>query len=358
MYTIQSLKVGESVTLNTAHTIVEADAGKELINTITATGDGVSDSGSAESVIVDAINYSIDLDVSITNDGTGKGKDKKFTIGDVIKYEITATNDGNMPLTEIDLASSLTGFEFNALPDIPSDEQGFKDMPWSDLKLLANDCAKNGSENYKHMLGWTKSVTASGYGTFDVRIDAFNHKDKSDGSGKAGFVFECVQTIMDTIISPDPASGAGSAFIPWGDSVAHKETLNVTLFNALPADLQNVIAEVNNECYTAGFNGSNNPSTTMVADKIWLPSTGEIMAASESWGSEGTMFAWYEQGGNYASKRTKATQSGSTTGSYWTRTPYIWSGTRNGYVRIVLQTGAGGYGYASTSYNMAPCFCI
>lgn len=355
MYTIQSLKVGESVTLNTAHTIVEADAGKDLVNTITATGDGVSDSGSAESVTVDAINYSIDLDVSITNDGTGKGKDKKFTIGDVIKYEITATNDGNMPLAEIDLASSLAGFEFNARPEIPTDEAAFKEMTWEQIKELADDCASGDSSDYKHMVGWKRTVNIpasliGGSTAYDVdfTLVALNHYDKTNG-GKAGFTFFADKT---------------SVQCEWYNSATNAKTydqskvktyLNDTVLPALDSGLQNVIESVQVSYLPSfGSSGWESIAISYTDSKLYPPSFVEL-SDNTLYGKNGSIFDYFVSH-NTSSDRIKNLCSTGNPSPYMLRN----NGTSNNYFSSGQINTNGGFTWAmqNTTLRIAFCFCI
>ena len=112
--TIDSLGVGESKTFTTTHVIDENDiAAGSYANGATATADPVVDpktdtpvtpSGKDTETIggeegedpIDEGKADLVVSKKVTNEGKGTGKDGAFKLGDVIEYEITVTNNGNL----------------------------------------------------------------------------------------------------------------------------------------------------------------------------------------------------------------------------------------------------------------------
>ena len=112
--TIDSLGVGESKTFTTTHVIDENDiAAGSYANEATATADPVVDpktdtpvtpSGKDTETIggeegedpIDEGKADLVVSKKVTNEGKGTGKDGAFKLGDVIEYEITVTNNGNL----------------------------------------------------------------------------------------------------------------------------------------------------------------------------------------------------------------------------------------------------------------------
>lgn len=102
-----NLDRGESVTYTYSYQVAEADLGKTLVNTATATGkdsndkDAEPDSDEADPVRTDDLKPS--LSVTKTADR------ETAAVGETINYTITVTNNGNQTLNSIKVTDPLTG---------------------------------------------------------------------------------------------------------------------------------------------------------------------------------------------------------------------------------------------------------
>ena len=102
-----NLDRGESVTYTYSYQVTEADLGKTLVNTATATGkdsndkDAEPDSDEADPVRTDDLKPS--LSVTKTADR------ETAAVGETINYTITVTNNGNQTLNSIKVTDPLTG---------------------------------------------------------------------------------------------------------------------------------------------------------------------------------------------------------------------------------------------------------
>ena len=114
-WTVDSLAPGASETFETSYTVTEADilAG-EVVNVAT---------GFVTSPDPDDPNPPVDptpdpeptedkkghLTLNKVTTSTAAAEDGKYALGEIISYEITATNDGNLTLTDVKVEDELTG---------------------------------------------------------------------------------------------------------------------------------------------------------------------------------------------------------------------------------------------------------
>ena len=104
-----NLDCGESVTYTYSYQVTEADLGKTLVNTATATGkdsndeNAEPDSDEADPVRTDDPNPSLSV--------TKKADKTSAVVGDTISYTITVTNTGNQTLNSIKVTDPLTGLD-------------------------------------------------------------------------------------------------------------------------------------------------------------------------------------------------------------------------------------------------------
>ena len=127
-WTIPSLAVGAKETFTTSYVVTEDDilAGK-VLNEATATGKGPEGKdpdptpGTKEDP-TDPKNGHL----TITKETTSKpAYDGVYTLGETITYKITATNDGNLTLTDVVVTDELTGDRWTVASLAPGASQTF-----------------------------------------------------------------------------------------------------------------------------------------------------------------------------------------------------------------------------------------
>lgn len=106
-----TLAPAASVIYTASYTVLEADLGKTIVNTATATGsytdkDGTKTVEGEDEVpaTTAAVNPDLTVEKTIINDGT-------FAMGETIRYKITVTNSGNQTLNNIVVTDPLTGMD-------------------------------------------------------------------------------------------------------------------------------------------------------------------------------------------------------------------------------------------------------
>lgn len=341
----------------TAHFVItQADLGQTIINSIKADNDTIHITAESEPVNVDVVRRSVGITVTPENKGEGSGNGGNYFIGDDALYTVTVRNTGNVDLVNINLDSNLTPYDWEYVPpapprpEIPQTESDFQALTWEQVKELADDCAANGSEDYQSMLGWTREYTVS-QGNVTLRLSSLNHKDKADGSGKAGFLFEATASPYSSVMYANATTAS-----TWSTSSC-RSMANGAVYNALPDDIKSVIVEVNNECFPEPVTtpqDNTNAQTTIVTDHIWIPSMYEIGVTNSNYGQEGKTFDWYvlhntkDDMMKYGATNSKI--------NWWTRTPVLNGGQyKYGYVNT---TGNYSTYAANTTYYLTPCFCI
>lgn len=416
MANIANLASGASDSVMFSYVIKEGDIGNNNITTlITALTDGASANTTSTPLNVEAIRRTLSMSVSIAStpaDGKAYGKDE------TVKFSLVVLNTGNQTLTNVNVTSVTSGGGFESgsgytvsgttatiaalgigvgvtingtytvkqsdlgktdlkvtfqaasgtasvqqtsgviavKAAVPTTEAEFASLSWAEIKKYADQCAESGTQDFTHLLGFGKRFEVSGYGTVTVRLKSLNNKTKTTG-GKAGFCFE-----SDDLLVTQAQSSQYTSQTLWRSSDV-RTLLNGTIFNSLPSDLRAVISEVANECITAAATGSNNPGTSAVNDKCWVPSYKEIFGTTYSGTSamstvpnEGTQFDWYVSH-NTDAYRVKNKINGSAN-AWWLRTPYT-SPSSNSYgFRSITYAGIAYYYNSNNTLGVPLCFCI
>ena len=101
-----NVPAGESVSTTATYTITEADVLKgSFTNTVTAKVGDITKTATATAETEKASGH-----ITIEKVTTSKPKDgKAYALGETIKYQITAKNDGNLTITNITVSDELTG---------------------------------------------------------------------------------------------------------------------------------------------------------------------------------------------------------------------------------------------------------
>ena len=130
-WTIPSLAPGESKTFETTYTVTEADilAGS-VLNVATAKGK----SPDPENPEVPADRSEVETDTAKKNPHltilkliTNKPADNEgYAVGEEIQYSITVTNDGNLPLTDVEVVDEKTGDKWTIPSLAPGESKTFE----------------------------------------------------------------------------------------------------------------------------------------------------------------------------------------------------------------------------------------
>ena len=141
-------------------------------------------------------------------------------------------------------------------------------------ETIASAVSSGQTDNYN--VGDTKEVEITGYGTFTVRIANKSTPSECNTSGfsgtACGFVVEFVDVITTYKMNSTNTNVGG-----WPGSAMYS-FVNDTIYNALPEDLRNVIADT----YVVSSHGSSDSTNFTSTDKLYLLSTKEV------WGKSGT----------------------------------------------------------------------
>lgn len=200
--------------------------------------------------------------------------------------------------------------------------------------------------NYGWKIGDTKSFAMTNGENIEVRIDGFNHDDKSDGSGKAGIALEMTHCLNTTsqMYTSSRASGYNTTTVA--------KTIAPQVFSLLPADLQSVIKTVNKSFAKGG--GGQFAGVATEGFNLFLLCSSEVAQnpiQTQSPFEEGTLYEWYYK--NSSTEYRKKMSNGKFT-NWWLRSCYSGGGQ---YMCIL--TGGGKSGWTPTaSQGVSFAFCI
>ena len=182
---------------------------------------------------------------------------------EIAKYRIyIETNDGKLATIKMEKAGSS---------DPIVETVSFSEDSWETIALAVS---LGQTDNYN--VGDTKEVEVTGYGIFTVRIANKSTPSECNTSGfsgtACGFVVEFVDVITTHNMNSTSTNVGG-----WPGS-AMRSFVNDTIYNALPEDLRNVIADT----YVVSSHGESDSTNFTSTDKLYLLSTKEV------WGKSGT----------------------------------------------------------------------
>ena len=154
---------------------------------------------------------------------------------------------------------------------------------WSDLSLIANEIASCTSSpealavakkyNLLDSAGRfgtaTKDITLSDGRTVHMRLVGIWHDEANTPSGKAGLSF-----LSDSIVSSHTLSNIDVLPGGWQTSEM-KRWLNEDLWHMLPAEVSELIVEVQKSANNVGYSRSTD-CVSKTAERLWLPSIVEL----------------------------------------------------------------------------------
>lgn len=238
----------------------------------------------------------------------------------------------------------------------------FGETSWSKISALST--AGRAGEFFN--VGDEKTIQLTTGEDVTLVILGFNHDDLVSG-GKAGMTIGMKNLLATTYKMNSLNTNAGG----WNDSAMRTSTM-ATLLSQLPADLRNVIKQVNKKA-TAG---SKSTTITTSADKLFLFALAELASKTGLENSTGTAIknnaATYEQEGTQYEyfKNTvgdadiykacpalvkKLSNGGGSAYYWWLRSPHL--GVRTGFWRVTL-SGDVDSNVASDSYGVSFGFCV
>ena len=262
--------------------------------------------------------------------------------------KVTKIGDGSTP--------------WKALPFFATTDLSFSKASWGQIAALS----EGGSASKYFSVGDEKTIELTTGEEITLVILGFNHDDLT-GGGKAGITIGMKNLLATTYKMNSSNTNAGG----WNGSAMRTSTM-ATLLSQLPADLRNVIKQVNKKA-TAG---SQSTTITTSVDKLFLFALAELASKTGLENSTGTSIknnaATYEQEGTQYEyfKNTvgdadiykacpalvkKLSNGGGSAYGWWLRSPRLGYST---YFWCVSPSGGVYYGYASSSYGVSFGFCV
>lgn len=293
----------------------------------------------------------------------------------------SARNSANLPaaINSIVAASSLPNAEANAFGTLPPPSpyivtltqpsgtqlaSGIFSLAVTKIKELADAIAAESTVDNNAETVYVWVAAENGYYTISIgdqiswtmdgtsypyRIMGFNHYDKSDGSGKAGILFQMVDCFNTKYpMKSEPMSSADG----WDDSDL-RTTLSSTLYGYLPSDVQSAISQVTIK--TAQDVSTSTIITTN--DKLFLPAEVEVFGSTTfaiGGTNEGVWYPWYKTNNNTSSRVKRVNGSDY---YWWERSPAKWEGGASIFCGV-YNSGYPFRNNAIASFGVAPCFCF
>ena len=251
---------------------------------------------------------------------------------------------------------------WKALPFFATTDLSFSKASWGQIAALS----EGGSASKYFSVGEEKTIELTTGEKVTLVILGFNHDDLT-GGGKAGMTIGMKNLLATTYKMNSSNTNAGG----WDDSAMRTSTM-ATLLSQLPADLRNVIKQVNKKA-TAG---SQSTTITTSADKLFLFALAELASKTGLENSTGTSIknnaATYEQEGTQYEyfKNTvgdadiykacpalvkKLSNGGGSADYWWLRSPDLGNSATFWYV---FPSGDVGNYYASISDGVSFGFCV
>ena len=263
--------------------------------------------------------------------------------------KITKIGDGSTP--------------WNTLPFFATTDLSFAKSSWAQIAALS----ESGAAKTYFSVGDEKTIELTTGEEITLVILGFNHDDLT-GGGKAGITIGMKNLLATTYCMNATSTNAGG----WNNSQMRTSTM-ATLLSQLPADLRNVVKQVNKKATAGGTS----QSITTSADKLFLLAMSEIFSATsiensatpaiadyaDAHNAEGTQYEYYRNliGDNNGGTTTNAnlikelSNGGGSAAEWWLRSPYI----SNSYTfRYIISTGNVGVGDASYTNGVSFAFCV
>ena len=223
--------------------------------------------------------------------------------------------------------------------------KSFTDDSWDTIA----SAVKSGT--YPYQVGDTKTVNMGDLGTHTVRVANTSSCTNGETSETAcGFVVEFADIISEQAMNSTATNVGG-----WPAS-AMRTYVNTTIYNALPSDLQNVIAETSVVSSHGKTSGEANFTSS---DKLYLLSTKEVWNSETGYDTaeaETRQLDYYKNNGVTTSNYSGAIKQYNGTNTNWLLRSAISSYASNFF--RVNNTGDWSNGSAANAHGVAPAFRI
>ena len=236
--------------------------------------------------------------------------------------------------------------EFNAV-ERNTFADGLTQFQKDDWATIAAN-VKAGSTN-QYNIGDTKEVDLGDLGTHTVRISNMSECTTETSETACGFVVEFADIITEQKFNNTNKNVGG-----WKDSKL-RTYINGTIYNALPSDLQNVIATTK---VISGHGSTSGETNFETQDKLYLLNAQEVWNGNSYDTSVGTskQLDYYKNQGVIASSYAGAKKQYNGSNSYWwlrsARSTFT-----NGFLRV-HDNGYWSTNGASNSDGVSPAFRI
>ena len=272
--------------------------------------------------------------------------------GDATKVLAKETLNGTLTVTLNKTSTEdikeeyICTLEFNAVErdTLGKDSISFEADSWTTIK---KNIETNNVENYN--VGDIKEVDLGSLGVHTLRIANMSACTTETSETACGFVVEFADIIDKHVVNSTNTSVGG-----WRDSEI-RTYVNNDIYNALPSDLQNVIATTKVISGHRNISGETNFETQ---DKLYLLSTKEVWGTAhrDTVDSETKQLDYYKNLGVTIDNYSKAIkQNNGVNSAYWLRAAYADSTVR---FRYVDATGNSSNETTSTKLGVSPAFRI
>lgn len=239
----------------------------------------------------------------------------------------------------------------------------FAKASWAEIAELS----ESGEASSTFSVGDEKTISLTTGEQVTLVILGFNHDDLTSG-GKAGITIEMKELLATRYRMNATGTNAGG----WNNSQMRTSTM-ATLLSQLPADLRNVVKQVNKKATAGGAS----QSITTSADKLFLLAMSEIFSATsiensatftiadyaDAYNAEGTQYEYYRNligdnnGGTTANANLikKLSNGGGSAINWWLRSPSVDNSTA---FRYISSTGSVSYISASFNHGVSFGFCV
>lgn len=263
--------------------------------------------------------------------------------------KITKIGDGSTP--------------WNTLPFFATTDLSFAKSSWAQIAALS----ESGAAKTFFSVGDEKTIELTTGEEITLVILGFNHDDLTSG-GKAGITIGMKNLLATTYRMNATSTNAGG----WNNSQMRTSTM-ATLLSQLPADLRNVVKQVNKKATADGT--SQNITTS--ADKLFLLAMSEIFSATsiensamstiadyaDVYNVEGTQYEYYRNligdnnGGTTANSLLikKLSNGGGSAYNWWLRSPHV---SNSYFFRCIGSTGTVTSDNASFTDGVSFGFCV
>lgn len=310
-------------------------------------------SGSVDDVTIeyDTAAGEISPKLRVKDGGIGEGQIAGNSITTAMIKNSQVTHPKLDPLLQLELGildySTITDAETFMSMYNASDSSGKQalvtnslfNLSWSDIAEVVYQIDVS---YLSTIVGKTKNVTTTAYGSVPFMVIGINHDTLAAGGGNARLTLQSVNILFESAMTNEVSSANN-----WSNSIV-RSTLNSTFFNGITDPSADDVKEVTKTYQYNGQQGAVATGTTN--DHVFVPGGGEVGEDAHS-SQDGTAYDYYSSGA--AAKRVKK----------YNGEDHIWWLSRKDQTSILKWYAIDGSGHMNgykptISLGVAPCFCI